>query len=350
MTLLVGDVGGTKTQIAIAEKDGQDWRLRDIHRYVSQDYSGLDKILTHYLAQHLAQDPARLEQPPVAAALAIAGPVADDRSETTNLPWQLDARALEEATGLARVRLLNDLEAIAWGIAGLNNDQLLTLQVGEPGARGNIAVVAPGTGLGQAGLFWDGQRHRPFATEGGHTDFAPTDAREFALLEHLQARFGRVSWERVASGMGIGNLYDFLHLYRNAAHHPRMAEVLARQDNPQGGQTGDLAARVAALAAAGDCDICQETMAWFMLLLGREAGNSALKLMARGGVYLAGGILPKNLDLLKRGGFIQAFLDKGRMRGLLEAMPVHLVLEEYCGLIGAARFLSEPVLSEPEPR
>ncbi|EIC20005.1 glucokinase [Thiorhodovibrio frisius] len=334
MTVLVGDVGATKTQIAIAEGDGQKWLLRNQRRYASREYQGLGEILTQYLAS--------LEQPPKAAALAIAGPVANDRCEATNMPWHLDARALEAATGIARVRLLNDLEAIAWGIPGLDDDQRLTLQAGDLDARGNIAVVAPGTGLGQAGLFWDGKRHRPFATEGGHTDFAPTDAREFALLESLQARFGRVSWERVASGMGIENLYGFLLQYRGAAHHPQMAEVLAQQDKPQGEQTGDVAATVAALAATGDCDICQETMAWFMPLLGREVGNSALKLMARGGVYLAGGILPKNVDLLRSGGFLQGFVDKGRMRGLLEAMPVHLVLEEGCALIGAARFLSDP--------
>lgn len=331
MSVLVGDVGGTKTQIAVAWEDGSQWRLRHPRRYPSREYAGLDEILSHYLAG--------LARTPKAAALAIAGPVADDCSEATNLPWHLDARALESATGIARVRLLNDLEAIAWGIAGLTEKQFLTLQAGAAEACGNLAVIAPGTGLGQAGVFWDGQCHRPFATEGGHTDFAATDAREFALVEYLRGRYGRVSWERVVSGMGIGNLYQFLHQYRGVDHHPRMTAVLAQQERPRGEPAGDLAATVAALAATGDCGVCRETMDWFFVLLGREAGNCALKLMARGGVYLAGGILPKNLDLLRNGGFLQAFLDKGRMRGLLESMPVSLVLEEHGALIGAARFL-----------
>lgn len=324
MAVLVGDVGGTKTQVAIAQDHKTQWQLSNPRRYASQDYPGLGEILTDYLAG--------LEQRPTAAALAIAGPVADDRSAATNLPWRLDARRLETATGIARVRLLNDLEATAWGILGLGEDQCLRLQAGDATARGNVAVVAPGTGLGQAGLFWDGQRHHPFATEGGHTDFAPRDAREFALLEYLKTRFGRVSWERVVSGMGIANLYGFLHQESGARHHPRMQQTLAHQ--------GDIAAMVAELAAAGDCAICRQTMDWFALLLGREAGNTALKLMARGGVYLAGGILPKNLALIRSDGFLQGFLDKGRMRGLLAAMPVHLVIEDRVALIGAARFLS----------
>lgn len=329
MVVLVGDIGGTKTDIATAEVVNARVHLDQVRRHASRDYEGLAELLSDYLDEH----PRVAEQRPSVAAFAIAGPVADDRCDATNLPWRLDARALESATGLSRVRLLNDLEAIAWSIGALDDDQLVTLQPGNAGSVGNIAVVAPGTGLGQAGLHWDGDRHRPFATEGGHCDFAPTDARELALLEHLQAQFGHVSWERVVSGMGIPILYDFLLRYRGASQDPRIREVLARE--------GDLAAAVARLAEAGQCPVCEEVMEWFALLLGREVGNVALKLMARGGVYLAGGIPPKNQALLARGGFLQGFLDKGRMRGLLEAMPVRLVLEERCALIGAARFLDD---------
>ncbi|MBK5968592.1 MULTISPECIES: glucokinase [Thiorhodovibrio] len=329
MVVLVGDIGGTKTHLATADMVSGQVRLARECRYVSRDYPGLEDILRLYLSEHLSD----LAQRPAGAAFAIAGPVADDRSDATNLPWHLDARALEAATGIAQVGLLNDLEAIAWSIAGLDETQRLAIQSGDSAARGNIAVVAPGTGLGQAGLFWDGQSHRPFATEGGHTDFAPTNALEFALLEHLQRRYGHVSWERIASGMGIENLYEFLHQHRGATHHPRMQETLVQQ--------GDVAAAVSMLAAGGECAICQEVMDWFAQLLGRETGNVALKLMARGGVYLAGGILPKNLDLIRGSGFLQGFVDKGRMSGLLKAMPVHLIVEERSALIGAAHYLNE---------
>lgn len=324
MRVLVGDVGGTHTRIAVAEIDGDQVALTGEGRFPSRDFAGLGEILTAYLRQ-------LDDRTVVSGAFAIAGPVADGRSRATNLPWVVDCAELEAATALQRVRLLNDLEAIAWGIGSLSEDQVVSLQEGDPSALGNAAVVAPGTGLGQAGLFWDGQQHRPFATEGGHTDFAPTDALEFALLGSLQQRFGRVSWERVVSGMGIENLYHFLCNDRGGQHHPQVREVIDGK--------GDLAAAVAERAGRGDCPLCVETMDIFAVLLGREAGNTALKLMARSGVYLAGGIAPKNLPLLQRGGFLEGFLDKGRMRPLLEAMPVRVVLDERTPLRGAGRFL-----------
>lgn len=326
MTVLVGDIGGTKTELALARMHDAKVLLRHVCRYPSRDYPGLDAIVRRYSAENLLPHGEHPQQ----AVFAVAGPVANGRCEATNLPWLLDARALESAASISSVRLLNDLEAVAWGIDSLTEAQCVQLQAGDPASSGNRAVVAPGTGLGQAGLYWDGKGHRPFATEGGHTDFAPVDAREFALLEYLQGRFGRVSWERVASGMGIGNLYDFLQRQSGSAHHARLEQAMTG--------AGDVAATVSELAASGDCPVCRETMDWFARLLGREAGNTALKLMARGGLYLAGGIPAKNLDLLRAGGFLQAFRDKGRMSGLLEAIPVRLVLEERVALIGAARF------------
>lgn len=322
--VLVGDIGGTKTHLAVAQwREGQCC-LEAERRYPSRDYPGLEVIVCEYLAT--------VQMRVNCGALAIAGPVMGERCEATNLPWQIQARALEAATGLERLHLLNDLEAVAWGIGGLDERQVQTLQVGDPAAQGHIAVVAPGTGLGQAGLFWDGQRYHPFATEGGHTDFAPRDAREWALLEQLSARFGRVSWERVVSGLGIENLYHFLCQYRNRPRHPDMEAVMARQ--------GDVAAAVAQLATADACPVCRETLELFMALLGREVGNTALKLMARGGVYLAGGIVPKNLALATQSDFLPNFLDKGRMRPLLEAMPVRVVLEARVALLGAALYLT----------
>lgn len=327
MSVLVGDIGGTKTGLAVAElsqgaADGITLSLE--RRYPSAEFASLADIVERFVEETGAHCEL--------ASFAIAGPVVDDRSKTTNLPWELDARALADRLGFRRARLLNDLEAVAWGVAALADGDLAELQSGESGAGqgGNACVVAAGTGLGEAGLYWDGSRHHAFATEGGHTDFAPTDEREFDLLEHLQQRFGHVSWERVVSGMGIGNLYLFLAQSHHAEHPVAVATALASD--------GDLAAAVAVEAAAG-CPLCAETMDLFALLYGREAGNMALKHMALGGVFLGGGIAPKNLDLLRNGGFMRGFLDKGRMRPLMQRMPVRVILEPRTPLLGAARFL-----------
>lgn len=328
MSVMVGDIGGTKTGLAVAEVIGDQVVLGLERRYASAEFASLGDIVERFVQETGAACEV--------GSFAVAGPVADDRSKTTNLPWELDARVLADRFGLRRARLLNDLEAVAWGVAALADADLATLQAGpaDVGADacsgGNACVVAAGTGLGEAGLYWDGSRHRAFATEGGHTDFAPADEREFALLMQLQQRFGRVSWERVVSGMGIGNLYRFLADRQLTAHPPAVAEALASD--------GDLAAAVAMSAGAG-CSVCTETMEWFALLYGREAGNMALKHMALGGVFLGGGIAPKNLELLRRGGFMRGFLDKGRMRPLMERMPVKVILEQRTPLLGAARFM-----------
>jgi glucokinase len=327
MSVLVGDIGGTKTVLAVAEVEGEQIRLDLERRYPSTEFASLGDIVECFMRETGAQGEV--------GSFAVAGPVVDDCSKTTNLPWELDARALAQRLGFRRAKLLNDLEAVAWGIASLGAKDLATLQSGQGGeasvaADGNACVVAAGTGLGEAGLYWDGKRHRAFATEGGHTDFAATDEREFALLAHLQKRFGHVSWERVVSGMGIGNLYLFLADWQSAAHPAAVAEALD--------SGGDLAAAVAGSAASG-CPLCTETMDLFALLYGREAGNMGLKHMALGGVFLGGGIAPKNLDLLRRGSFMRGFLDKGRMRALMERMPVKVVLEQRTPLFGAARCL-----------
>jgi glucokinase len=321
MRVLVGDIGGTKTGLAVAEVAGGAVTLTGERRYPSGDYGALGEILQRYL-----------DETDVVCELgsfAIAGPVVSRRSKTTNLPWEVDAADLERELGFRRVHLLNDLEAVAWGIAVLGAADLAELQAGELGSTGNACVLAPGTGLGEAGLYWDGTRHHAFATEGGHADFGPTDERELALLQHLQGRFGRVSWERVVSGMGIGNIYGFLAEARGAEHPPEVAAAL--------GGDGDLAAAIAENAVLG-CPVCTETMDMFAVLCGREAGNLALKHMALGGVYLGGGIAPKNLAVLRSGGFLRGFLDKGRMRELMERMPVRVILNQQAPLLGAGRF------------
>lgn len=323
MRVLVGDIGGTKTGLALAEVRGDSVSLELERRYPSRRSVALGDIVTTFFDETGCQCEL--------AAFAVAGPVVSGRSKTTNLPWQIDAAALQKSLGFRRVGLLNDLEAVAWGVPALSADELAVIQAGRADALGNACVVAAGTGLGEAGLFWNGTRYQPFATEGGHTDFAPTDEREFALLNHLQRRVGRVSWERVVSGIGIGNIYEFLAQWHKAAHPPGVAEAL-RSD-------ADIAAAVADAAAGGHA-VCRESMDLFAVLYGREAGNTALKHMALGGVFLGGGIAPKNLALLREPGFAEGFCEKGRMRGLMEQIPVRVILDGHTPLYGAARYMA----------
>jgi glucokinase len=330
MRVLVGDIGGTKTGLGVAETDGRAATLTQVRRYPSAAFDSLEAILARYL-QDTGQIPSR-DCP--WGAFAIAGPVQGRRSKTTNLPWEIDADLIEHILDFRAIGLLNDLEAVAWGVGALGPDDLEEIHPGngpdEP-AVGNACVVAAGTGLGEAGLYWDGARHRPFATEGGHADFAPADERELALLQHLQQQFGHVSWERVVSGMGIANIYGFMLRWRRSVTPDWLAAEIAR---------GDLPAAVASAAATGRCAVCVETMDLFFRLYGREAGNMGLKTMALGGIYLGGGIAPKNLDALRRSRFLDGFFSKGRMEPLMRRMPVRVILRSDTPLLGAARFMA----------
>jgi len=321
MSVFVGDIGGTKTVLAVAETDAGGIRLIGERRYASRDFASLEEVVARFSAE--------TGRTCETAAFAVAGPVQDDHSEITNLAWAAaNARHLERALGLRAVRLLNDLEATAWGIAALGPADLEVLHPGEPNAPGNACVAAAGTGLGEAGLYWDGVRHRPFATQGGHADFAPRNDRELALLLRLQGRYGYVSWERLVSGMGIADIYDFVRERHGPGSSDPVREV-AVEARP---------AAITAAATDGSCPVCAETMRLFMDFYGRETGNLALKHMAVGGVYLGGGIAPKNLDLLRQGPFLEAFFDKGPMTALMRRMPVKVILEQRAPLFGAARF------------
>jgi glucokinase len=261
------------------------------------------------------------------AGFGVAGPVQDGQSHATNLPWVVDAGVLARELKLASVALINDLEAIAYGIATLGAGDFATLQAGDPAARGNAAVVAPGTGLGEAGLYWDGSRHHPFATEGGHSSFAPTDELEDALLLYLRRQFHHVSWERILSGPGLFNIYKFLRDTGRGEETKPLAEEI---------RLGDPAAVISKTALAGKSELCSSALDLFVHLLGAEAGNVALKTLARGGVYLGGGIPPKILPRLEGPAFLKAFAGKGRMRPLLETIPVRVILTDQAGLRGAA--------------
>jgi glucokinase len=316
--VIAGDIGGTKTRLAIIEVDGSRVRIEREAEFASRSFATFEALLAEFLAE---------AGTPQLAAFGIAGPVLGRAVRTTNLPWYIEADALQQRFGFKRCVPLNDLEALAHGLPALAAGDLLTLQQGEPGVQGNAAVIAAGTGLGEAGLFWDGARHQPYATEGGHSSFSPQDELEIELLRYLQRRYAHVSWERVVSGMGLLDLHDFLRIHRKAPLPSWLAEEM---------RAGDAAAAISRAALAGSDDICVETLERFVQLYGAEAGNLALKTMSRGGLYVGGGIAPKILPLLQRDIFLSAFLNKGRMRHVLEAMPVRVILNDRAALYGPA--------------
>ncbi len=324
MRVIAGDIGGTKTRLALFDIEDGGARALAERRFESGLFSSLEEILRSFIRDMEGR-------PPEAAAFGIAGPVDGRRAHTTNLPWTVDADAIASAFGLPRVELLNDLEATAWGIGALPGSDLLTLQAGVEGARGNGAVIAAGTGLGEAGLFWDGRDFTPFATEGGHADFSPRSDLECALQTHLARRFEHVSWERVVSGPGLVEIFHFLRGHRRAAVPPELLARMARSDP---------AAVISAAASEENEPLCREAMGLFVALYGAEAGNLALKQMARGGLFIGGGIAPRILPWLSAGPFIEAFRAKGRMRPLMESMPVKVILNDRAALLGPARFLA----------
>jgi glucokinase len=318
--ILVGDIGGTNTRLAFFE--AKETRLEPVvyDRFASQAYESLDEIVRTFVAAH----DVRITQ----ACFGVAGPVRHGRCEATNLAWMVDARELAKVVGLDTVWLINDLEAQAYGIAGLEAEDCVALNAGAPEAEGNTAVIAAGTGLGEAGLYWDGTRHWPFATEGGHTGFAPTDELQVELLRYLLRRFRHVSWERVLSGPGLHHIYMFLRDTGRGAEPVWLKEEMLRDDPP---------IVISRAGLAGTAELCVQALEVFVSLYGAEAGNLALKVMATGGVFVGGGIAPKILDKLTDAGFMRAFTAKGRMQALLEAIPVLVIRNDRTALCGAAR-------------
>ena len=320
MKVLAGDVGGTKTRLALVEPGESFLRIEAESEYKSARYDGLAALALDFLAAHDAAADA--------AAFGLPGPVLGEHVRITNLPWEVNRPDLAHVLGIPQVSLINDLEATAFGIGELDPGDVEVLAEGDPEAGGNAALIAPGTGLGEAGLYWDGGRHRPFATEGGHCDFAPVDATDWALQAHLAERYGHVSWEKVLSGPGLANVHEFLRGYRDSPI-PDWLERDMRATDP--------AAAIAGAAEARTCPVCSEAMDRFVRYFGAEAGNLALKLMATGGVFVGGGIAPRIAGRLLEPDFLEAFRAKGRMRELMERMPVKLIRNDRAGLLGAAR-------------
>ena len=286
--------------------------------YPSRQYPGLEQIIQSYAASQSVKVDV--------CCFGVAGPVVQGRVQLTNLPWEIDAHKASKALGYP-VMLINDLEATAYGIDELGPDDLVSLQNGVA-QQGNRAVIAAGTGLGEAGLIWDGTRHIPFACEGGHCDFAPNNSLQLRLLEYLRSQDEHVSTERVVSGPGLVQIYSFLRTDAADAEPAGLVEEM-RRDDP--------AAAISRAALEGTSELCARALDIFVSCYGAEAGNLALKMMALGGVYVAGGIAPRILAKLKDGTFRNAFVRKGRLSDVLEAMPIRVVTNDKTGLLGAAR-------------
>ncbi len=323
--LLAGDIGGTKTQLALYEPGADIHTPAITATFPSGQYGSLEAVIGDFLRETGAQV--------THASFCVAGPVVAGRAKITNLPWMIEEETLAATLHLSGVRLLNDLEAIAAAVPLTTPDDLHTLNAGEAVAGGPIAVIAPGTGLGEAYLTWDGGTYRAHASEGGHADFAPNTPQQIEMLIYLMRRYGRVSYERVISGLGIPNIYDYVRGSGYAPESPALAAHLA-------GAT-DRAPIIVAAACADDADaLCTEALRLFVAVLGAEAGNLALKIFATSGVYLSGGIPPRILPALSDGQFMHAFADKGRFTELLSRVPVHVIIHPIA-LLGAARYGTE---------
>jgi glucokinase len=319
---LAGDIGGTKTNLAIYAYEADRLDAKKIASYPSKDHGTLAEIIRSFLDG----DKSDIRR----ACFGVAGPVKNGVVQVTNLPWIVDAAALQAELNFQSVSLLNDLEANAYGINTLLPHELLSLNPRADARQiGNRALIAAGTGLGEAGLLWDGVAHRPFASEGGHASFAPNDDLGDELLAFLRKEHGHVSWERVLSGMGMKNLYRF---FRQRSGQPEPDWLAAQLLH------GDLAAVVTQAGLAGKDPVCVDALDCFTRNYGSEAGNLALKMLALGGVYIGGGIAPKILPKMRSALFLDAFSTKGRLAPLLQSIPVYVILNDKTALQGAAWF------------
>src|SRR3984885_3054626 len=320
--ILAGEIGATRTRLAAFETQGNRLQCVVEKAYASQQHDGLSGILADFV---------KSEGIPVhSACLGVAGPVRAGRSKISNLPWIIDAKEVARQLRLNSVGLLNDLEAYAYGIDGLESKDFIALSEGVEEAEGNRAVISAKTGLGVAGLSWDGFRHHPFACEGGHADFAPRNDLQMELLAYLQKKYGRISCERILSGRGIKNIYDFLR----DAHKAEEPEWLRTQMST----APDPPALISQLALQGKAAICDQALSIFVSVFGAATGNCALNFMSTGGIFIGGSIAAKIVPKMKDPVFLESFLDKGRMETILKDMPVKIVVNDNSGMIGAARY------------
>ncbi|MBS0604793.1 MAG: glucokinase [Verrucomicrobia bacterium] len=321
--ILAGDVGGTKVRLALFEEKG-GIKFVDEQKFASREFPDLSTLLKKFLENEKGKKIS-------VACFGVAGPVKEGKCKATNLPWEISAKVLEKDLNIPKVNLINDLEANAWGLRCLSPEEFYTINGGVE-SIGNQALVSAGTGLGEAGLYWDGKSHRPFACEGGHCDFAPTNDEEIDLLNYLMKLHKHVSYERVLSGPGLYQIYRFLIDTNREKEDPSIAALMQVSEGPR---------VITEKGGSGECRACARACRIFVELYGSEAGNMALKFFAIGGVFIGGGIAPHLLPFIKEGNFIKTFIDKGRLSSVLLQIPVKLVLNEKTALLGAARFAQE---------
>lgn len=331
--ILAGDVGGTNVRLALFDRNGDDVLMRAHQDYHTRDYASLEDVIAGFLSKN----PGQVE----AACFGVAGPVLKNRVTATNLAWIIDGAIVAKSLKLEETLLVNDLVAYGYGALATKPEELIVLHEGKA-AEGNRALIAAGTGLGEGGLLWHEGQFFPVPNEGGHTDFAPIDDLGVDLYRYLRAKFGRVSYERVISGMGLRNIYEFLRDSKRAPEPPALAAELKNAN--------DVPAAISALGMRAAYPICEQALDVFCTYYGAEAGNIALKFVAIGGVYVGGGIAIKILPKLRTSGFNKAFTDKGRMSPLVQAMTVSLINNEYAGLIGAAKAAAATLHHPNEPK
>jgi glucokinase len=322
--ILAGDIGGTNTRLAYFEEHEGRLKSAVLDVFPSREFKGLEEIVAKFRAAHNA--------PVEHAAFGVAGPVQGCICATPNLAWIVDGSRLAHDLGLTDVHLLNDLEANAHGIGELGPADFLVLNEGDPNATGNAVLISPGTGLGEAGLILEDGRYRPFPSEGGHADFAPCNELQIELLRYLLAKFDHVSYERVLSGPGLYNIYQFLRDTGRSDESPQIAEQMRTMDPP---------AVITKAALAGDSALCVAAMDLFVSIFGAEAGNLALKVVSSGGVFLGGGMPPRIVSKLREPAFLEAFRAKGRMSKLLAGIPVRVILNDKTALLGAGRVAAD---------
>jgi len=318
--ILAGDIGGTNTRLALIDAVNEEMRIVFEKTFRSREMPGLEPTISEFLSLQSGDLGA--------ASFGVAGPVLNGRCQTTNLPWVVDSKLLAKQLNMKNVGLINDLVANAYGITVMQNSDFVILNKGVRDATGNMAIISAGTGLGQAVMHWDGKMHRPFASEGGHADFAPRNSVEIELLDYSMKVFGHVSYERLISGPGLLHIYQFLRDTDKGEEPSWLAQKISRCDP---------AATISGLAMDGKSPLCSMALDIMVSLYGAEAGNLALKALATGGVYLGGGIAPRIVSKLKGPLFMNAFTAKGRMRPLLQNMPVMVIMNPNAALLGAAR-------------
>jgi len=318
---LAGDLGGTKTLLALYQATVGGYQLLAEERFASHEFADFGEIISEFLAQRTVV--------PTVAAFGVAGPVLEGRARITNLGWTIDRAMLREQFRFRRVELMNDLVAIAHAVPALTGNELFPVNEGCLDPQGTIGVIAPGTGLGEAYLCWDGSRYHAYPSEGGHADFAPTTDEELGLFQFLRQRLAHVSYEQVCSGMGIANIYRYCTEGLGMAVADAVATTLA--------EGGDPTPVIVSHALAGDCPVCVKTIDFFVDILAAEAGNLAVKFLATGGVYLGGGLPPRLIDAIPVEAFMARFAGKGRMAALLTDIPVYIIQCSGAALTGAAR-------------